>query len=238
MTPLVIGAGLAGTEAAWQIARAGLPVHLVEMRPLRRSPAHHSAEFAELVCSIRRSKLPDPSRIGNAGSFFKNPVVPCELAQRLRAAYPDMPAYPQGDDLEKLAAGWLIDQAGWRGVRRGSVGVNPEQALVLALSWLLVVAALARTEHGQTTDDHEERCGGPEQPLTDRTRRRTARRGAARSIPAAATPCASKYATRSPRGPLPRSSTVSPCFRSARLMGFPQPRPRLASPSATFRSSS
>jgi methylenetetrahydrofolate--tRNA-(uracil-5-)-methyltransferase len=51
LSVLVIGAGLAGTEAAWQIARAGIPVRLVEMRPVRRSPAHHSAEFAELVCS-------------------------------------------------------------------------------------------------------------------------------------------------------------------------------------------
>lgn len=90
-----------------------------------------SRVVAELVCRIRRAKLPDPARIGNAGSFFKNPVVTSHLAQTLQAANPAMPCYPQQTGGVKLAAGWLIDQAGWRGLRRGAVGVNPEQALVL-----------------------------------------------------------------------------------------------------------
>lgn len=90
-----------------------------------------SRVVAELVCRIRRAKLPDPARIGNAGSFFKNPVVTSEVAERLQAANPAMPCYPQRPTAVKLAAGWLIDQAGWRGLRRGAVGVNPEQALVL-----------------------------------------------------------------------------------------------------------
>lgn len=90
-----------------------------------------SRVVAELVCRIRRAKLPDPARIGNAGSFFKNPVVTTELAERIRVANPAMPSYRQGPDMVKLAAGWLIEQAGWRGLRRGAVGVNPDQALVL-----------------------------------------------------------------------------------------------------------
>lgn len=86
---------------------------------------------AELVCNIRRSKLPDPARIGNAGSFFKNPLVNAEQASRLQQQWPDMPRFQQPDGSVKLAAGWLIDQAGWKGFRRGAVGVHAEQALVL-----------------------------------------------------------------------------------------------------------
>jgi UDP-N-acetylmuramate dehydrogenase len=86
---------------------------------------------AELVCGIRRSKLPDPAQIGNAGSFFKNPVVTARRAETLRASWPSMPGYPQLDGSEKLAAGWLIEQAGWKGRRLGPVGVHSQQALVL-----------------------------------------------------------------------------------------------------------
>lgn len=86
---------------------------------------------AELVCRIRRSKLPDPSEIGNAGSFFKNPIVPRAQAEALRARWPALPGYPQTGDTEKLAAGWLIEQAGWKGQRLGPAGVHAEQALVL-----------------------------------------------------------------------------------------------------------
>ena len=84
------------------------------------------------VIAIRRSKLPDPDEIGNAGSFFKNPVVPLAVADRLKTEYPDMPLYPGGrDDERKLAAGWLIDRAGWKGRSLGPAGVHARQALVL-----------------------------------------------------------------------------------------------------------
>ncbi|HUH87543.1 MAG TPA: UDP-N-acetylmuramate dehydrogenase [Pusillimonas sp.] len=85
----------------------------------------------DAVCDIRRSKLPDPAILGNAGSFFKNPVVSAADYQRLRAAYPSVVAYPQESGAYKLAAGWLIDQAGWKGRRMGPAGVHDKQALVL-----------------------------------------------------------------------------------------------------------
>lgn len=85
----------------------------------------------EAIVAIRSHKLPDTKVMGNAGSFFKNPVVERELADRLLAEYPDMPLYPAEEGRAKLAAGWLIDRAGWKGAREGHVGVHDRQALVL-----------------------------------------------------------------------------------------------------------
>jgi UDP-N-acetylmuramate dehydrogenase len=86
---------------------------------------------AELVCQIRRSKLPDPAELGNAGSFFKNPLVDSSQLEYLKARYPKIPHYQQSDGRYKVAAGWLIEQAGWKGMREGNVGVHVQQALVL-----------------------------------------------------------------------------------------------------------
>ena len=83
------------------------------------------------VIDIRQSKLPDPNKVGNAGSFFKNPIVSMDLANRLSERYPDMPSYPVDSNNCKLAAGWLIDQCGLRGYCLDGVAVHDKQALVL-----------------------------------------------------------------------------------------------------------
>lgn len=85
----------------------------------------------EAVCEIRRSKLPDPAVIGNAGSFFRNPIVSAEVYAKLQASWPDIPAFATSTTDVKVPAAWLIDRAGWKGVRRGAVGVHDQQALVL-----------------------------------------------------------------------------------------------------------
>ncbi|MFK0094942.1 UDP-N-acetylmuramate dehydrogenase [Pseudomonas sp. NPDC090592] len=87
--------------------------------------------ISDAICSIRREKLPDPAQLGNAGSFFKNPVVSAGQVERIRAQHPGVVAYPQADGQVKLAAGWLIEQAGWKGYREGDAGVHRLQSLVL-----------------------------------------------------------------------------------------------------------
>ena len=87
--------------------------------------------ISEAVIHIRRSKLPDPEEIGNAGSFFKNPSVPKVLYEALKIKYPDLVGYPNPDGTIKLAAGWMIEKCGWKGYRSGDAGCHAKQALVL-----------------------------------------------------------------------------------------------------------
>jgi UDP-N-acetylmuramate dehydrogenase len=88
-------------------------------------------DISEVVSAIRVSKLPDPSTIGNAGSFFKNPIIPISQFRQLQSSFPDIVHYPAGEDKIKLAAGWLIEQCGWKGKIQGNTGTWKNQALVL-----------------------------------------------------------------------------------------------------------
>lgn len=88
-------------------------------------------DVSEVVSYIRVSKLPDPSTIGNAGSFFKNPIVASTQVERLLKDFPDIIYYPAGNDQAKIAAGWLIEQCGWKGKVVGNTGTWKNQALVL-----------------------------------------------------------------------------------------------------------
>ena len=90
-----------------------------------------AAELRQVICDIRRQKLPDPEVEGNAGSFFMNPVVSRSKYEQLAALYPDMPHYAVGHDHEKIPAGWLIEQCGWKGRALGPAAVHDRQALVL-----------------------------------------------------------------------------------------------------------
>ena len=87
-------------------------------------------ELSAAVIAIRQSKLPDPKIIGNAGSFFKNPTIDNALLEKIQVSYPDIPNYP-AENGRKLAAGWLIEKAGWKGKTFGNYGVHKQQALVL-----------------------------------------------------------------------------------------------------------
>lgn len=88
-------------------------------------------DVAAAVTAIRRDKLPDPAEIGSAGSFFKNPVVDSSLYEQLAARHAKVPHYPLENGQVKIPAGWLIEQAGWKGFREGDAGVYPKQALIL-----------------------------------------------------------------------------------------------------------
>lgn len=87
--------------------------------------------ISDAVVKIRQSKLPDPKVIGNAGSFFKNPEIPKKQFEELKKQFPAVPGYPVSEDQVKVPAGWLIDQAGWKGKTVGDIGVHKNQALVL-----------------------------------------------------------------------------------------------------------
>jgi UDP-N-acetylmuramate dehydrogenase len=93
--------------------------------------------ISDAVINIRQSKLPDPALIGNAGSFFKNPIIPKERYEQLQAKFTDMPGYEQANGTVKIPAAWLIEQTGpakgvsWKGYRKNDAGVHERHALVL-----------------------------------------------------------------------------------------------------------
>ena len=126
----------------WLILRVRFALHRtlqahLDYGPVRQRLLEQGIEqptgqaISDAICSIRREKLPDPAELGNAGSFFKNPVVAATLAEQIRERYPQLVAYPQAGGQVKLAAGWLIEQAGWKGYREGDAGVHRLQSLVL-----------------------------------------------------------------------------------------------------------
>ena len=87
--------------------------------------------ISDAVIYIRSNKLPDPSRIGNAGSFFKNPSIPADLMDFIKKDFPSLPSYPSANGLVKIPAAWLIEQCGWKGKTFDNIGVHQHQALVL-----------------------------------------------------------------------------------------------------------
>ncbi len=103
---------------AEQLARRGLSLPTIR-------------DISDIIMGIRQSKLPDPADIGNAGSFFKNPVIPRQHFEWIRQEYPEVPSYPVDTDFVKVPAAWLIQTCGWKGRRWGNYGVHEKQALVL-----------------------------------------------------------------------------------------------------------
>jgi UDP-N-acetylmuramate dehydrogenase len=110
-----------------EIDYAGLREELAALGDIDPTPA----QVASAVRRLRRRKLPDPASIGNAGSFFKNPVLANERAAELKAANPSLPAYAAGEGASKLSAAWLIEACGWRGQRDGDAGISAQHALVM-----------------------------------------------------------------------------------------------------------
>ena len=106
---------------------AGIDEQLARMGVDKPAPFH----VAEAVVHLRTRKLPDPAVIGNAGSFFKNPIVDATVAETLQREHPDLPAWPLVDGRRKISAAWMIEAAGFKGMREGDAGISNRHALVL-----------------------------------------------------------------------------------------------------------
>lgn len=149
-------------HGTWVIASVtfSLPTRwtpVLDYPDLRRRPELQGDDVTpmaifEAVCDIRRSKLPDPAVLPNAGSFFKNPVVPAEAHAALLGQYPDLPGWPQPGGGVKLPAAWLIDRCGWKGRRLGCVGMHERHALVLVNHGGACAADVAALAHAVQED--------------------------------------------------------------------------------------
>lgn len=126
----------------WLILRVRFALNRAERLHLEYGPVRQrlseqgveqptARDVSRAISSIRSEKLPDPAVLGNAGSFFKNPLVSAQQADELKLAHPGLIGYPQADGQVKLAAGWLIEAAGWKGFREADAGVHRLQSLVL-----------------------------------------------------------------------------------------------------------
>lgn len=147
--------GYAIVAVGLQLTKAWQPVltygDLASLDPQQATPR----QIYDTVCTMRIAKLPDPVRQGNAGSFFKNPVIDARAAQQLLSYYPDAPHYPQPEGKVKLAAGCLIDRCGLKGYRLGGAAVHDKQALVLVNNDNATgedIAALARYVRQQVAE--------------------------------------------------------------------------------------
>jgi UDP-N-acetylmuramate dehydrogenase len=123
------------SEVTFRLPKAWQPLtryaDLAAELAARQLPSPNAQQVAEVVVAIRQRKLPDPAQTPNAGSFFHNPIVDPATAARLTKNYPALPRYAQADGRVKVAAGWLIEQCGWKGKDLGCVGMYAQQALVL-----------------------------------------------------------------------------------------------------------
>jgi UDP-N-acetylmuramate dehydrogenase len=118
---------LLGKDCAFETNYAGIKNEIEHIEADALTPQ----DISQAVCKLRESKLPDPATIGNAGSFFHNPIIPKQKFEQLQSRFKNLVSFPEQDGNVKLAAGWLIDSLGLRGDRQGAVGVYEKQALVL-----------------------------------------------------------------------------------------------------------
>jgi len=129
------GANLVVTAVTFELSLTDNPI--IHYHALKQAISNagistaSAADIFRLVCDIRREKLPDPKHLGNAGSFFKNPVISRHQLDAIAEQHSDVPSFKQTEDLFKVPAAWLIDRAGWKGYRNTHVGVHDKQALVL-----------------------------------------------------------------------------------------------------------
>lgn len=139
-------------QAAWRPTLDYPDLMSLKQSALEKGLGVSAQAVFDQVVAVRRHKLPDPAITPNAGSFFKNPLVSAEHCDRLRHQYPGLVAYPQADGRAKLAAGWMIDQCGWKGRQVGAVGVHERQALVLVNLGQARVQELLALAHAISAD--------------------------------------------------------------------------------------
>lgn len=130
------GQGLIITEVELQLSRAFQPnTSYQALQTALESSEPTPQQLLDTVCAIRSSKLPDPAVLGNAGSFFKNPVISNDKYKKLLEEFPELPSYPVAEEgLVKVPAAWLLDALGWKGKQRGPAAVHRDHALVLVNS--------------------------------------------------------------------------------------------------------
>jgi UDP-N-acetylmuramate dehydrogenase len=141
-------------ERELRLDYAGVKEELAAMGVAEPRPS----QVAEAISRIRTRKLPNPALIGNAGSFFKNPVLPLAQAEALREAHPGVPVFGNDADVRKISAAWLIEQAGWKGFRDGDAGISAQHSLVLVNHGRATGAQLLALAH-RVADSVQEKFG-------------------------------------------------------------------------------